>query len=217
MTSQDDPKRRVLDHLKRAAPSTTRAVAQALQVSDVAARQHLFGLEGNGLVTKTAAAPAGKGRPGMLWKLTPLAHDLFPDRHDALTLELIEGVRSALGMEGLQRVVELRTQRQTGALTKRMARETGLRARLEALAAQRSEEGYMAEVVDAGDDGFLLVEHHCPICDAASACQLFCMTELELFQGVLGPEATVEREQHLLSGDERCVYRVRPVSAGLGT
>jgi predicted ArsR family transcriptional regulator len=56
----------------------------------------------------------------------------------------------------------------------------------------------------------LLVEHHCPICDAAKECQMFCSTELELFQAALGPNAVVKREQHLLSGDERCVYRVVP-------
>ena len=66
----------------------------------------------------------------------------------------------------------------------------------------------MAEVVEDDDGGLLLIEHHCPICDAAKACQAFCSTELELFQAVLGPDVSVKREQHLLSGSERCVYRV---------
>jgi predicted ArsR family transcriptional regulator len=69
----------------------------------------------------------------------------------------------------------------------------------------------MAEVVDADDGrGRLLIEHHCPVCDAARACQGLCRSELELFRSVLGPELEVTREQHLLSGDERCVYRVEP-------
>ena len=67
----------------------------------------------------------------------------------------------------------------------------------------------MAEVRDADDGSFLLIEHHCPICDAAQSCQAFCSTELELFEDALGPGATVEREEHLLSGGARCVYRVR--------
>ena len=62
-------------------------------------------------------------------------------------------------------------------------------------------------------DDWLLIEHHCPICVAATSCQGLCHSELELFRAALGPEVTVAREQHLLSGDTRCAYRisVRPL------
>ena len=56
----------------------------------------------------------------------------------------------------------------------------------------------------------VLVEHHCPICVAAATCQGLCRTELEVFQATLGEDALVEREQHLLSGDQRCAYRITP-------
>jgi hypothetical protein len=56
----------------------------------------------------------------------------------------------------------------------------------------------------------LLLEHHCPICDAASTCQGLCRTELELFQEALGDDVTVTRTQHVLSGDLRCAYRISP-------
>ncbi len=75
----------------------------------------------------------------------------------------------------------------------------------------------MAEVLleprngaDGASGGYLLVEHHCPICEAATACSGLCAAELDVFQAALGEGARVERVQHLLSGDERCVYRVTP-------
>jgi predicted ArsR family transcriptional regulator len=68
----------------------------------------------------------------------------------------------------------------------------------------------VAEVVTDNDPGVVLIEHHCPICIAAAACQGLCRSELELFQEVLGDRVTVERTQHVLSGDRRCAYRVRP-------
>jgi predicted ArsR family transcriptional regulator len=208
-----EPKRRVLDHLKRGGAASTRSVAEALDVSNVAARQHLADLVAMGLVAADTAAPEGKGRPAVLWQLTPLAHDLFPDRHDALTLDLIEGIRSTLGEDGLQRVIETRTARQLASLRAVLPPAAPLRARVEALAKQRTGEGYMAEVQDGGDGSLLLLEHHCPICDAAQSCQAFCSTELELFADALGPDAEVQREEHLLSGGLRCVYRVRPKTA----
>ncbi|HEV2310721.1 MAG TPA: hypothetical protein VGU73_09365, partial [Acidimicrobiia bacterium] len=62
-------------------------------------------------------------------------------------------------------------------------------------------------------DAVLLVEHHCPVCTAAAACTGLCRGELDLFRTVLGDDVEVERTQHLLSGDARCVYRIRQSSA----
>jgi len=210
ITPVRDAKRRVIAHLKRSGPSSTHDVAVALAVSDVAARQHLSQLESQGLITGEPAAIRGRGRPSVLWALTALANDLFPDRHDDLTVELISSIRTTLGEDALQKVIEARTERQLTGLRRTISPKGSLRERLEALARQRSAEGYMAEVVEGDDGALLLVEHHCPICDAAGACQLFCISELELFQAALGDDVSVRREQHLLSGNDRCVYRVTP-------
>ena len=53
-----------------------------------------------------------------------------------------------------------------------------------------------------------MVEHHCPIAAAAHSCATVCRTELEVFQAALGDDVIVQREQHLLAGDQRCAYRV---------
>jgi predicted ArsR family transcriptional regulator len=67
----------------------------------------------------------------------------------------------------------------------------------------------MAEASE--EDGvFTLVENHCPICAAASACKGLCDRELSVFERVLGPDCTVERVEHLLSGARRCAYQIRP-------
>ena len=172
-----------------------------------AMRQQLKDLADHGLVRSASRASSGAGRPPMEWSLTDLALDLFPDRHADLTVSLIESIRSAVGDEGLDRVIAQRTADQLDAYRSRLR---GAGDKLALLAEMRSDEGYMAEVVDAPDgDGRLLVEHHCPICDAAATCQGLCQGELELFRGALGTTVTVTRDQHLLSGDKRCVYRVR--------
>ncbi len=70
----------------------------------------------------------------------------------------------------------------------------------------------MAEVKPAGKGAFLLAENHCPICAAATACQRFCLTELDLFRAVLGPGVNVERTEPILSRGRRCAYRSAPRS-----
>lgn len=68
----------------------------------------------------------------------------------------------------------------------------------------------MAELV-ATDDGYLLVENHCPICAAAQACMAFCRSELDLFREIIGPQARVRQTEHILAGARRCAYTVRPL------
>ena len=201
--------RRLLDHLKRHEASTTTELAAALGVTSPAVRMQLDVLADLGLVEGETRAPTGRGRPAVAWGLTPLAIDVFPDRHRDLTVELLEALRAALGSEGLAAVLAERDDHQRAAIEAAMGDASDLESRLAILAEHRSTQGYMAEVV-AEDDHLLLVEHHCPVCEAAATCQGLCSSELELFRDVLGPDADVERTQHLLSGDTRCVYQIRP-------
>ena len=100
-------KRRILERLKRA-DATVAELARTLDMTEAGVRQHLDALSENGMVVSRTRPGAGRGRPPTVWTLTDLAQDLFPDRHDDLTVDLISAVRSALGDEGLQRVIDAR-------------------------------------------------------------------------------------------------------------
>lgn len=201
---------RVLHALKSAGPSTAEAIAARLKVTAVAARQQLGRLLEKGQVAHEDRR-VGVGRPKRIWALTEAGHALFPDSHAAMALDLIEGIRTALGPEALERVIASReaAMRKLYAVRLKPARSLAERAKL--LAAQRSDEGYMAEAKRQANGDVLLVENHCPICVAAKACQGFCRSELKLFQDVLGADVKVEREEHILSGARRCAYRLSPV------
>ena len=167
----------------------------------------------------------GRGRPAVSWQLTRDADRLFDDRHAELTVDLITTVRETLGDAALQQVIDARSKAQVAAYREVVG--SGLLSdRVRALAALRTREGYQAEAraedgnaqddsahdYNAQDgDAWLLIEHHCPICEAASSCRGLCVSELEVFQAVLGNDVTVERTEHLLQEGRRCVYRVKPV------
>ena len=204
-------RRRVVDLLKRTDSATAPQLADDLGLSSAAVRQHLDGLSAAGLVERAASPPVGPGRPPMAWRLTELAQELFPDRHADLTVTLIDTIRDTLGTEALQRVIRARTDAQEVEYRRVVRPEAPLADRVAALARQRTAEGYVAEAVDKGDGTHLLVEHHCPICEAAASCLDLCRSELDLFRSVLGPDVTVERTRHLMSGDQRCAYVIRPV------
>lgn len=211
-----DAKRRIVDYLKRASPSSTQEVAAILGVTDVAARQHLGALHDAGLVGESTETPRGRGRPPSLWRLTELAMELFPDRHGDLTVELLGALRESVGEAGVEALIDVRGKHQLEELREALATSQSLEDRVRALAAHRTQDGYMAEVTVA-DDGLLLTEHHCPICAAASSCQGLCRSELEIFREALGPGAVVERIEHLLGDGRRCVYRISASSKPVRT
>jgi predicted ArsR family transcriptional regulator len=206
-----DPRSRraILELLKWNGPQDARALAERLEISAMAVRQHLYALAAEKLV-ESEDEPRPMGRPAKLWRLTSAANALFPNAHADLTVSLIGSMREAFGEQGLERLVSVRTRDQIAAYQAQVPRRGPLRKRLEALAALRTREGYMAEVQRDGE-GFLLVENHCPICVAAAACTNLCAGELRVFREVLGEDVQVERTDHILAGARRCAYRVRAV------
>jgi predicted ArsR family transcriptional regulator len=201
---------RILAQLKRQGPQCAERLAEAMGVTTMAVRQHLYALQAEGLVSFAEEARP-RGRPLKLWSAQRKADGYFADAHASLSVELIETVRSVFGEEGLDRLIEARTERQLKDYGERLKSARTMRAKVQALAKLRTQEGYLAEAKPADDGrGFLILENHCPICEAARACTGLCRQELRLFRTVLGDEVKVEREDHILSGARRCAYRVTP-------
>jgi predicted ArsR family transcriptional regulator len=171
-----------------------------------AARQQVQKLVASGLIEGQQEVITGVGRPRQNWTLTEAGDRKFPDTHAQLAVQLIGSVRQLFGEDGLDRLI---AQREADSRTLYAHARAGktLPERLRRLAALRTDEGYMARVERDGND-WLLIEDHCPICAAARTCQGFCRSELRLFQEVTGPDTAVTREQHLLAGARRCVYRI---------
>ncbi len=207
--TEQPTRRALLDVLKRLGPRKAADLARDLGVSAMAVRQHLYAMQEEGLIAFAEEAQR-RGRPVKLWHLTDAADRYFPDAHAELTVGLLDSMRSAFGDAGLNRLLSVRGREQADLYSERMADRDSLRGRLDALAAIRTKEGYMAEVQETIDGGFLLIENHCPICRAAAACTGLCAAELLVFRTVLGPDVAIERTDHILAGARRCAYRVTP-------
>jgi predicted ArsR family transcriptional regulator len=205
----------ILFLLKTRGPQTAQQLAQRLELTSMGARRQLESALDKGLVDYEDVADK-VGRPSRHWQLSDAGHARFPDRHADLTLQMITQVRALFGEKGLDKLIAAREQESEVAYRAALAATDAeaskpLVARVEALALARDAEGYMAETEIQPDGSLLLIENHCPICAAATSCQGFCRSELQVFQRVLGDDCEVERAEHLLSGARRCVYVIRPV------
>ncbi|MBD1547511.1 helix-turn-helix transcriptional regulator [Roseibium aggregatum] len=204
----DRTRTRLLNALKSSGPQTAGDLSSRLDVTPVAIRQHLDGLLAEELV-EFEDRKGSVGRPKRVWSLSPKGHGRFPDNHSGLVMGLLSGMKELYGQEGIDRLIAHRQETARKTYSKELEPAASLGERLEILAELRSREGYMASVEQEDEGGYLLIESHCSICAAATACQGFCQSEMSLFQELLGPDVTLTRAEHLLSGGRRCVYRIQ--------
>jgi predicted ArsR family transcriptional regulator len=201
-----DTKAAIMDVLKRMGPQRAEQLAHHFDVTAMAVRQHLYALQEKGLVD-AVSVPKGRGRPVKNWALTKKAQALFPNSHQELAVDLLGHMHKQFGEDGLTEIINRHSAAQKKSYGRALQGHKTLEARLKALARLRSDEGYMAEILQ-DKEAWLLVENHCPICAAASQCTRLCANELEVFAHVLGPDVKISREAHILSGARRCAYRV---------
>jgi predicted ArsR family transcriptional regulator len=211
MEEQTKSKQHILYLLKTEGAQSATELADRLNVSPMAVRQHLQKLHAERLIEwEERRQPVG--RPVKYWHLTDRATPFFPDRHAELMTEVLGDLQASLGSSGMAKLLEERTQRQLH--NYRVQLDEGAKVKdwrdcVIEIAKLRTREGYMAEAIELSDRSMLLVENHCPIACAAETCNQFCHSEFDIFRQLLGSEVEIERVEHLLQGDRRCAYRIR--------
>lgn len=201
----------ILFLLKTRGAQTAQALAQELELTSMGVRKHLENWLDRGIVLAEDRSEK-QGRPNRYWSLSENGHARFPDRHSELALQILKHIQHKFGDTGLQQLLQARDTDNVSTYQTQLDKLSSLTGKLKRLAQLREQEGYMCHVEPGPDGGHLLIENHCPICAAASQCQQFCQSELQLFQKVLGPRVQVERREHLMSGATRCVYWISKLS-----
>ncbi|KGY11327.1 transcriptional regulator [Vibrio tubiashii] len=200
---------KILQTIKTEGAVTAKQLADKLHMTTMGARQHLQSLESDGLLS-FEDLKVKVGRPTRHWSLTQKGHAHFADRHSELTIQVMDAVENLFGSEGLQKVAEEREAKTLYYYRQELSSATDIWSKLLKLVSLRQQEGYMAELQQTSS-GYRLIENHCPICKAATRCPSLCRSELNIFQALLGPDLSVERTEHIVAGERRCVYQIKPI------
>ena len=104
------PPRR-LSLVKREGPVSADSLAERLDLTAMAVRQHLAALAQDGLAGFAEQARP-RGRPVQMWTVTPKANAHFADSHSALAADLVTQMKKAFGEDGIDRILKLRTAEQ---------------------------------------------------------------------------------------------------------
>jgi len=201
----EDRRDRILEILKTKGPQTASVLAGWLEITVPGVRRHLDVLAKRGMIQSFDSAET-VGRPKQIWRLSRQGHGAFPDRHGDLSVQLIDQVKQVFGDKGMDQLIEAREGQMLKDYGRALEGIDDLGERVKQLATIRSREGYMAEARLGQEGEWLLIENHCPICDAAKACLQFCRSELRIFRECLN--ARVERVEYLLQGSRRCAYSI---------
>lgn len=196
----------VLALLKRWHELTTAELAVKLNITEMAVRRHLKGLEQDGLVSSRSIKQS-MGRPAHKYFLTNQGMESFPRNYSQLSLGFLDDLEAIYGDESIQQLFEKRHLRLQESFKNRV--KGNLKERVEALAMIQDEQGYMVEWYQQQDGSYRLIEYNCPIAQVAKSYPIACTCEKKLFKELLGT-SQVERHACMAeNGDAHCVYTIK--------
>lgn len=202
-------RRALLIALRKRGEARAEELAEQLDITVSAVRQHLQGLAAGDLVAHREER-SGRGRPRHVYRLGAAAEALFPRSYGELTVELLDYIGDE-DPELVARAFERRRRARVERTQERLA-DLDFDARVAEVARVLDEDGYLAEVEQLDDGSFRIHEHNCAILAVAQRYGHACGAEIAFLREVL-PDADVTRVSHILTGATACTYAVRPRAA----
>jgi DeoR family suf operon transcriptional repressor len=211
-------KEQILSHLKRSGGSTVDELASEFGLARMTVRQHLTGLERDGVV-QTHEEKGKSGRPRMVFALSDHGEEMFPKRYDRLAdLVLNEAARltadeiAGLDEDGRKRLLLQKMAERVYSEHETKIRDKSLPERVELVADILREEGGLADWTSA-EDTFEIVDYNCVYRRVVDSHPGVCDWHVSLLGRLLGSK--VECSQFMSKGAESCRFVVRDSSATL--
>jgi len=210
-------KEHILSQLKRSGGSTVDALASEFGLARMTVRQHLSGMERDGLVVSREERRR-TGRPHLLFSLTAGGEERFPKRYDRLAdlalqeVALLEAEEIAgLGPEEKKRLLLQKMADRVYREHEQTVQDKGLKERVVAVAEILREEGGFAEwKVD--EHGYEIIDYNCVYRAVADSHRDVCEWHLSLLSRLLGRQT--DCSQFITEGAHCCRFVVKEDGAG---
>ena len=203
-----DRRRRLLRHLLRNKPGATiEELAEAIDVTRTAVRQHLASLMRDGLVDLGDTRPTG-GRPERLFRLTDRGREEFPRRYSWFAQLLIEAIEKEHGTSGLRVRLGRIAAAVVGQIRQGAPATGSRREKVRALSAVMDDLGYDART-GADLDGAPTIEaDNCVFHELAARNPEVCQFDLALLSGFTGSKVSLH--ECMARGGHVCRFRFTP-------
>lgn len=187
---------------------TVDELAERLEITRNAVRQHVVALENDGLVMGGATRPSG-GRPEQLYLLTDKGKELFPRQYSWLAQLVIESVKKEAGPNGLRD--------RLGAMGARVAEQ--LRAQYPGLKTRHEKVQKLSELMQqlgyntggnasAASGGPVIEADNCVFHDLARKDPDVCQFDLALLSNFT--DSKVDHQECMARGGNVCRFKFKP-------
>lgn len=184
--------------LHQAAGMSIDELADRLEVTRNAVRQHLTALERDGLIQRGLTRPTGR-RPEQLYILSPLGMEIFPRQYQLLANLLIGEVATIIGHGSLVKLMRNLGMKMAEGLDQNVLTE-------EQIVKHMNQVGYEAEVFFRSTGESEIIAHNCVFHQLAKAHPEVCELDLALI-GTLGGREVQQLECMVRDG-QVCRFRL---------
>ena len=197
-----ETRRKIVLLIKADGELTVDELADSLGITRSAVRQHVAGLEADGLLDHVTER-GRPGRPRFRYVLTRAAERLFPGRTDEVFVEVLD----ALDQREPGRSAELFRQhfaRRADQLPNDCG-DRSIEAQVSQLVKVLEQDGHMPLLEATSASSWRLTSTNCPLARVAEGRSEVCDAELEFFRAVV-PAAQVECARRIGDGKSSCVH-----------
>lgn len=174
-------------------------MAQELEVTRTAIRQHLANMEREQLVVRLGTRPTGR-RPEQLYALSRRAKSLFPKQYSILANLLIEKFADKIGEQALRELMR--------DLGKDLAESTGLHnASIEEIAEQMNNAGYEVKLIASSAQQKEIRAYNCVFHNLAEAHPQVCELDLSFISTLAKKD--VEHLECIVRGGTCCRFALK--------
>lgn len=201
-------RRRLLRHLLRnKAGASIDELAQAIEVTRTAVRQHLAALAREGLVAPGQERATG-GRPQRLYVLTEAGREAFPRHYSWFAQLLIEAMAAEHGAAGLRARLGRIASAVVAQLRSRAPESEGRRQKVGKVSVLMDELGYDARTGKDLAGAPTIEADNCVFHELAMKNPAVCQFDLSLLSGLTGSK--VELHECMARGGHVCRFRFTP-------
>ena len=199
----------VLEFLRRKQAASAEVISAQLGITPNAVRQHLAGLEREGLV-KSEPHRSKRGRPSLMFSLTDKADAAFPKRYGQLATMLLTELTEMGGPALLDEVFARVADRYAGGIQAQLVGLT-FEQKLERIVEAIGRAGTLAEQEET-PDGVRVTIHNCPFRNTALKYPQVCTITPRLLVKLL--DAQVSQEASIHRRDPYCAFLVHRPRSG---
>ena len=211
MLETKNSQKQLLNLIKKQGQLTLKEAVTQTRLSKTTIREHFTILEKDGYIERFSKRE-GRGRPELVYKLTPAGHRLFPSLDTSFLRDLLRYLKKMNQQEMIGGFFEQFWNKRFEEMNFRLnqAEDDSVETKVHILKDLLEEQGFMPNI-QIDDNRIVVEECNCPFSETIKETKLPCKLEAVFIQKILN--ADLSRVNYIPDGNHSCSYDLNPKKA----